>query len=576
MGKADNKLGGAIDLGTLGSVPLSKKGVVKKSDRDNLYRFKLGDRHLVSLDFPVVKGASYEIYAVKGVWGEVLKNIGNLDFRKLRGGSLGSNLQRVSPGEMVAGDYVIRVLHRSGKARYRFQVAAQQVVDPPKIVDPSKIVDPPISLPPVTESQITPTTPIAELPKAVSDRFAFSGWPSGGNTYFEVDFAKNQNEDPRLGYGLFRGAILSSEISTDSDVPWDGSTKVFQPDSTINLKSRNGGSKDYHPGDLISFKNAAGETEYRAILVSQDGIAVVLGFKVKPSANADPGSLFSLKAAMAKSGDVRATMGFGYLQSFLDGTAGEDRTESVETLRLYSSMTNSFRATYILGSNEINYTLTENLDASGGGIYTNSRPEFIVEGNNFDNVITGNDKPNSLRGLKGNDQLFGKGDEDSLNGGEGDDKLNGGTGNDSLNGDSGNDRLEGGDGDDYLYGEVGNDTLTGFGSLGVDASEFDTLIGGGGSDRFVLAGYNSQSGKFEPFYVESGDGYAIIQDWQSGLDKLDVSGIDRSQFSFEYRNVTGNSTTDIEIYYRSGSINDRIAIIQNTTAIITAADFTTY
>lgn len=107
MSKADNKLSGAIDLGTLGITSINKKGVVNPRDRDNLYRFTLGDRDRLSMDFTAAKGAGYEIYSVKRSWSKIPKGISSLDFRQLRGGKLGGNLQRVNPGELDAGDYII-------------------------------------------------------------------------------------------------------------------------------------------------------------------------------------------------------------------------------------------------------------------------------------------------------------------------------------------------------------------------------------------------------------------------------------------------------------------------------------
>ncbi|MEH1911183.1 MAG: hypothetical protein V7L05_05820 [Nostoc sp.] len=50
---------------------------------------------------------------------------------------------------------------------------------------------------------------------------------------------------------------------------------------------------------------------------------------------------------------------------------------------------------------------------------------------------------------------------------------------------SGNDSLYGGSGDDLLYGGAGNDRLDGYSTSG---TEYDTLVGGDGSDTFVLGG----------------------------------------------------------------------------------------
>jgi Ca2+-binding RTX toxin-like protein len=110
-------------------------------------------------------------------------------------------------------------------------------------------------------------------------------------------------------------------------------------------------------------------------------------------------------------------------------------------------------------------------------------------------------------GDTGDDSLVGGNENDNLIGGEGSDSLAGGIGNDTLNGNSGNDSLlggrdndvvSGGQGNDVVYGNLGNDSVNGnldndviIGTSGQIANpglgELDTLSGGTGLDRFVLA-----------------------------------------------------------------------------------------
>jgi Ca2+-binding RTX toxin-like protein len=147
---------------------------------------------------------------------------------------------------------------------------------------------------------------------------------------------------------------------------------------------------------------------------------------------------------------------------------------------------------------------------------------------------------------------------------DGNDTLSGGNGDDHLNGQVGNDVLNGGTGNDKLYGDDGIDRLIGFGSVGVDVGEYDELSGGGGADRFVLG--NSATS----FYVESGDGYAIITDYsRSQGDAIEVYG-GGGQYSLAFTAVKdrngadiGSSEADIEIYYSKGGSTDRIAVISN-------------
>ncbi|NJO44018.1 MAG: calcium-binding protein [Cyanobacteria bacterium RU_5_0] len=160
-------------------------------------------------------------------------------------------------------------------------------------------------------------------------------------------------------------------------------------------------------------------------------------------------------------------------------------------------------------------------------------------GNQVDNTITGNGLNNTLNGLEGNDRLLGRG---------GDDNLLGGFGNDSL------------------MGEDGTDRLNGYGTTVTSASQFDTLDGGAGVDYFILGGAWGIS------YVEPGDGYAVINNWDWANDWVDVrgSGTNASQFRLDkFRSVVGGAGLDTEIYYGS----ERIGIVQDTTNVEIGRDF---
>lgn len=76
--------------------------------------------------------------------------------------------------------------------------------------------------------------------------------------------------------------------------------------------------------------------------------------------------------------------------------------------------------------------------------------------------------------------------------------LTGSSGNDHIFGLAGNDRLEGGDGDDFLYGDLGA----------------DVLVGGAGADHFS---YRQVSD------TNTTDGFDVITDFQSGVDKIDFA-----------------------------------------------------
>ncbi|HEY9616682.1 MAG TPA: calcium-binding protein [Microcoleaceae cyanobacterium] len=166
-------------------------------------------------------------------------------------------------------------------------------------------------------------------------------------------------------------------------------------------------------------------------------------------------------------------------------------------------------------------------------------------GNGLNNRIIGNENFNQLSGLAGNDTLYGV---------EGDDILDGGLGNDTL------------------YGGNGNDRLNGYGTLISNNEQFDVLIGGGGSDTFVLG---SATGVY---YNETGDGYATITDWdpQAGgsdqvFDRIEVSGSIGQYRLDQFRNVAGGAGFDTEIIYLP--TGDRIGIVQDNLNVQLNRDF---
>lgn len=114
-------------------------------------------------------------------------------------------------------------------------------------------------------------------------------------------------------------------------------------------------------------------------------------------------------------------------------------------------------------------------------------------GNSLKNRIVGNAQNNFLAGEDGNDTLLGK---------LGDDQLTGGRGNDVL---------QGNEGIDILIGVNENEQLAGKG-------ERDRLTGGTQQDTFVLG--NSE----QVFYDDGENDYALIQDFESGVDKIMLNG----------------------------------------------------
>jgi Ca2+-binding RTX toxin-like protein len=557
MSKADNQLNGAIALGTLGSTPVKKKGVVSAGDRDALYHFELSAQSPVTMTWAAPANAGYEIYRVKRPWKRVLKSIGSTDFRSVQGGKLRSNLERVNLGELGAGKYVIRVLQRSGKARYRMQVAAAIETLPP------------------------PGSPPPLPPKRDGD----TSVNPGGVITRKSRPANAKLEEERNPFGYVRFGVDTSIEDTDAD-PLRGRF----PNAAF-LRNKSAGFND-GLSDLIALK-VKGKIEYRAQFPGRSGEKgnVYIGYRIDADDNSALNSLDLLRQAI-----LNRTAIFLYDYNPSGDTGGDWRSPE-----------------YRWGDDEgdpVNPYLYFDSDTVQSILPANANVRNVI-GNDRDNTIIGNDTDNQLEGLKGNDNLQGMGGTDTLSGGDGNDRIEGGDGddylyggdnygnlddgNDTLNGGSGNDYLSGGDGndglngdagDDELYGDDGNDTLnggsgndylsggdgndrlTGFGSVGLDASEYDELSGGGGADRFVLG--NSST----PFYVESGDGYAVITDYSRREgDAIEVYG-KTGRYSLvvtpvldRYGNDIGSSSADVEIYYSPNAFGtdrgDRIAVVSD-------------
>ena len=170
-----------------------------------------------------------------------------------------------------------------------------------------------------------------------------------------------------------------------------------------------------------------------------------------------------------------------------------------------------------------------------------------LQGNQADNVLQGND---------GNDLLMGMDGEDSLFGGNGIDKLYGHADNDHLSGDSARDRLRGGAGDDTLDGGKGKDLL--FGDNGHDVlngnNGIDTLIGGKGRD--VLTG-----GRDADIFIfkdtrdsQVGKNSDTITDFESGIDRIDLSNLSDTALTFETGNAFSGTGGSIYTLYNNNKV----------------------
>ena len=75
-------------------------------------------------------------------------------------------------------------------------------------------------------------------------------------------------------------------------------------------------------------------------------------------------------------------------------------------------------------------------------------------------------------------------------------------------------------------------------------------------------------------YVESGNGYAIITDWDASSDYIEVLG-SSSQYQLDFsQSWAGSSANDTGIYYTGGGGKELIGVVQDTTNVSISGNFT--
>jgi Ca2+-binding RTX toxin-like protein len=156
---------------------------------------------------------------------------------------------------------------------------------------------------------------------------------------------------------------------------------------------------------------------------------------------------------------------------------------------------------------------TTRQDVQGTRLVNVEQVDFT--GGFYADKVTGGALADTLAGGRGSDSLTGGGGDDVIDGGAGDDLLTGGTGHDVIAGGAGNDGLAGGSGDDSISGGAGKDVLS----------------GDEGADIFSFAALDSRPG---------GGARDVILDFQSGVDRIDVSALGISNRSALTSQVVGS------------------------------------
>jgi hypothetical protein len=204
MPKLDNKLNGARNLVFSSTASLEQTDKFKPKDSETLYRFSFDKSSSFGLSLSGLAkktNADVEIYRFKNPATQVLSAIGNVDFKGIPSTTRDTNLQLLASAKrkgnrnenlaianLDAGEYVVRVVGRSGKGRYRLQMGAVAIESP--------IIESPI------KEEIDTKSPTAALNAANIST-------AGSNTY---EFTVIYSDDRAINVASLDGNSEKSDI----------------------------------------------------------------------------------------------------------------------------------------------------------------------------------------------------------------------------------------------------------------------------------------------------------------------------------------------------------------------------
>jgi Ca2+-binding RTX toxin-like protein/pimeloyl-ACP methyl ester carboxylesterase len=202
----------------------------------------------------------------------------------------------------------------------------------------------------------------------------------------------------------------------------------------------------------------------------------------------------------------------------------------------------------------------------GNDLLEGNEGSDLLYGGQGDDTLYGDDMldggtDDDLVGSIGKDTLFGDMGDDMLDGGKDDDLVLGGIGEDTVLGDMGDDMLHGGKDDDLVLGGIGKDTVLGeVGNDLLEGNEDDDLLYGGQGDDTLRGGEGSDS-----FVLAPGNGSDIIQDFEDGIDLLQLDG------GLAFENLTLIEESGITVITFG---NQRLALVSGVaSSLLTREDF---
>jgi hypothetical protein len=252
-----NSLKEVTNLGVLSPSPLNQINQVGLTNRDDFYRFTVGNRSRFDLKLSQIAkaaNADVELYALKRPWNQVVRQIGNLDFRKLSAAARKANLQWVNSskqnrnrdesivGDLAPGEYCVRVLQRAGRSRYQLSLKAIAPSTPTIIPDlPTIIPDSPSN--PVSPNDSDPIIRPSRPPASGngysitgSDETAIRAQFNLFSTASDGSLIQDAAEE-NVSLGLFTGAVENFVSGTGRlkglNVPEVNEDTPFVPDSEV-------------------------------------------------------------------------------------------------------------------------------------------------------------------------------------------------------------------------------------------------------------------------------------------------------------------------------------------------------
>lgn len=313
-----------------------------------------------------------------------------------------------------------------------------------------------------------------------------------------------------------------------------------------NEATRSGGAFDHFPegkvdivGGLITGNRAGDGTDIisKGTLTTRD--VAIFANGTTPSGAAPQGAP---AAAPATSADDQ-TVGGTASADLLRGLAGDDTVSGGEG------------ADTVLGG-----TGDDDLRGGGGNDWgRGGQGNDLVLGNHGDDQLFGGLEDDTVEGGAGNDAVRGGRGDDEVAGGGGADTVDGGEGRDIVSGKAGADVVRGGQGSDVVKGGSGDDTVQGGrdgdivrGGAGDDLARggdgSDVVNGGKGEDQIIggvdddilIGDGKGQAMRFADHFMLEGDfGNDSIRDFDSGLDKIEMSGYQMADLE-ETREIDGD------------------------------------